>query len=140
MAADQQTAGAFHVQDHDQWRVTSPSLETATTVGAALDGTAPRRGSDGGWEVTCRAVPLPVMVGCIEQQALMFQLAERAELGWFRLDFAPWAATDVLGAAVVADLGRVGGPSAAVLDLRPLFYQTRNSMLIRFTAASLTPI
>jgi hypothetical protein len=58
-------------------------------------------------------------------------------LGWFRLDFAPWDAADVLGAAVVATLGRVGGVPAAVLDLRAVDITTRGGRIVRHTAASL---
>ena len=138
MTDDQAVVGTFHiVQGRCEWRVTSPSAEIATAVGGVFGGAAPRRGSASAWEIICSAVPLPVLVGAVEPQALVFQLTALADLGWFRLDFAPWGVADLLRAAEVAAPGRVGGPPAAVLDLRPIYLTTRIGMIVRYTAATL---
>jgi hypothetical protein len=138
MTDERAVVGTFRiVQGRCEWRVTSPSAEIATAVGAVFGGAAPRRGSACAWEIICSAVPLPVLVGVVEPQALMFQVTALADLGWFRLDFAPWDAADLLRAAEVADAGRVGGPPAAVLDLRPIYLTTLGGMIVRYTAATL---
>ena len=137
MTDDQTVVGTFRiVQSRCEWRVISPSAEIATAVGGVFGGAVPRRGSASAWEIICSAVPLPVLVGAVERQALVFQLAALADLGWFRLDFAPWDAADLLRAAEVAAPGWVGGTPAS-LDLLPVRLTTLSGRIVRYTAATL---
>ncbi len=89
------------------------------------------------WEIVCNAVPLRVLVGSVESQALVLRPVELADSGWLRLDFAPWHVAEVLGAEVVAAIEETGKSSAAVLDLRTFYFTTRGGMIVRYNVATL---
>jgi hypothetical protein len=137
MTDDITVVGALHVHGCSEWLITSHSVEIAMSLGVAFGGAAPRRGPDCLWEIVCSAAPLSVLVGCIEEHALVLRPAELEDPGWLRLDFDPWTAVDVLGAEVVASLEGAGKSSSAVLDLRTFYFTTRGGMIVRYPAAAL---
>lgn len=138
--SDAKVVGRFHCERMvnglpialSEWRVTTQERFVAVEAARLLAGEVVGCGSaEGGWEVLSEAKNIRIVVGAVEEMALLFRLVGAPGLGVFEFRSEAWTLAEWLGEGAVRSAAS-DGCVLGELAIRPVVLTTLNGMSVRY--------